>query len=175
MRLFVRLSLIGLVLLAAAGFWFNQKPAVTSLQPAIKVSDGQCAESGISLVVDFGALKDEIVSKCVEGFSGNSWNLLETAGFELAGTQKYPIGFVCRINQLPGEEVEKCIETPGAKNGSWAFFLAGPDSTNWQYSTFGASSHKVKCGWAEGWRFLAPDDALNTPPRVQPKITNCEK
>ncbi|MFM8927421.1 MAG: hypothetical protein ACKOFA_04385 [Rhodoluna sp.] len=176
MRLFGRLTLIGLVVMVAAGFWLNQSQPAVKNNDTATVSEGQCASSGISVVIDYGTDSDlDLVEKCVWNYTGNSWNLLKLSGLEITGTQKYPAGFICRINNIPGPETEKCIDTPGAKNGSWAYFLAEPGSKNWTYSSFGAASRKAKCGWAEGWRFLQQSEALNTPPRAKPVTSTCEK
>lgn len=173
MRLFVRLSLIGLVGLVALGFWLNHSTSVQTNQD-VTVSDGMCQEPGTSIAVDFGSASDlAVFEKCVQNYSGNSWNLLVAVGLEVTGTEKYPIGFVCRINNYPDKALEKCIDTPGVKNGSWAFFIA--ESGQWKYSSYGASSHKSKCGSSEGWRFLTVGEPVTTFPRSNPTKHSCEK
>jgi hypothetical protein len=167
MRSIVRLSLIGLVLLVAVGYAvnLNQGQAIDENIPA-SVEAGMCLDAGTSLVVDFGSgstLPTEM--KCVQNFEGYSWDLFEAAGLEVSGTDKYPVGFVCRIEGFPSESEESCTETPGTKNGSWAYFL-GDENNEWQYSPIGASTHKVKCGVSEGWRFLLPGESIQTPPRI---------
>ena len=174
MRSFVRISLIGLVALVAIGFAFNQQqtngdgdevlPAVTSVL---------CTDNGTSLVIDFGTDQNEaLLEKCVQNFEGNSWDLFEAAGVNVTGTEKYPVGFVCRIQEFPSDANEACKETPGTKNGSWAFFLSDENGV-WEYSPIGASTHKVRCGLSEGWRFLLPGEPVQTPPRVTLKNYVC--
>lgn len=173
MRLFVRLSLIGLIGLTALGYWLSQSQPQQVLTQ-VQVADGFCSQPGISITVDFGTNSEvSPISKCVANYQGNSWNLLTAAGIEVKGTAKYPIGFVCRLNNYPTETVEKCLDTPGAKTGSWAFFIA--EDGKWKYSSFGASSHKARCGTSEGWRFLKVDEPQSTFPRATPVKTNCEK
>lgn len=167
MRSIVRLSLIGLVLLVAVGYAINlnQGKAIDENIPA-SVEAGMCLDAGTSLVVDFGSgskLPTEV--KCVQNFEGYSWDLFEAAGLEVSGTDKYPVGFVCRIEGFPSDSEEPCTETPGTKNGSWAYFL-GDENNEWKYSPIGASTHKVKCGVSEGWRFLLPGESIQTPPRI---------
>jgi len=174
MRLFVRLSLVGLILLVTLGFWINStNPKETAtLTPVI--TSGLCEGAGVSLVIDFGTDSELApIQKCVTNYVGNSWNLMLISGIEVEGTSKYPVGFVCRINGIPTKETESCIETPGAANGSWAFYLA--DGSSWEYSSFGASSHSSKCGTTEGWRFLLPGESTSTFPRIKPVKHNCEK
>lgn len=172
----MRLALVSLVLLVAVGFWSNQNQLQSFEEKVATVTNGQCQSPGISVVIDFGSGSNQpILQKCVSDYFGNSWNLLEAAGLEITGTEKYPVGFVCRINQQPDSALEKCVETPGAKSGSWAYFLAEPNAKTWTYSSFGAATRKAKCGWAEGWRFLEPNQSLSTAPRVIPQTSNCEK
>lgn len=176
MRLFVRLSLLGLVALVAAGFLLGGNQATPQASIKAIVLEGQCADSGISVVVDFGSERaNQTIEKCVQNYQGNSWNLLTVAGFKVEGTEKYPTAFLCRINQVPDQEAEKCISTPGTLNGSWAYFIADPKTNSWTYSDYGAATHMAKCGSAEGWRFLQPDEDLKTAPNVKPVTTSCEK
>lgn len=172
MRLLMRITLIGLVALVALGYLLNQpKPLANK---SVSVSQGLCQDSGTSLVIDFGTDSNKPkIEKCIKDFTGTSWNLLKAAGIKVEGTEKYPAGFVCRINGQPDATQEKCIDTPGALNGSWAFFTA--TSSKWEYSAFGASMHKAQCGTTEGWRFLRVDEALTTFPRSAPVINSCEK
>ena len=174
MRSFVRISLIGLVALVAIGFAFNQQqtngdgdevlPTVTSVL---------CIDKGTSLVIDFGTDQNEdLIEKCVQNFEGNSWDLFEAAGVIVTGTEKYPVGFVCRIQDFPSAANEPCKETPGTTNGSWAYFLSNENGV-WEYSPIGASTHKVQCGVSEGWRFLLPGEDVQTPPRVTLKNYVC--
>jgi hypothetical protein len=174
MRSFVRLSLIGLVALVAIGFVVNQQQTSGDGDEVLPtVTNGQCVDAGTSLIVDFGTdQSQQQIEKCIQNFDGYSWDLFEAASIEVSGTEKYPVGFVCRIENFPNEEQEKCIDTPGTKNGSWAYFLSEQDGS-WKYSPIGASTHKAKCGVSEGWRFLMPGEPVQTPPRVAPKTYAC--
>lgn len=174
MRLFVRLSLVGLILLVSLGFWINSTSTKETTKLAPVTTSGLCEGDGVSIVIDFGTgSKESSIEKCIENFTGNSWNMMGAAAIKVEGTSKYPVGFVCRINGVPDKSQERCIETPGIDNGTWAFYLA--DSGKWEYSTYGASSHKTKCGTSEGWRFLLPGEPTTTVPRTKPVNRNCEK
>jgi len=176
MRLFVRLSLIGLLILVAVGFAYNQKQSGgNQVAPVVSVSDGVCETDGTSLIVDFGTGEtSSLIERCVKNFTGYSWDLFDAAEIEVTGTEKYSVGFVCRIEGFPSEETEGCIDTPGTKNGSWAYFLTD-ETGNWKYSVIGASTHKVACGVSEGWRFLVPNESTKTFPRSTPKTYVCNK
>jgi hypothetical protein len=174
MRLFVRLSLVGLILLIAIGFWIQSTSTKEIAKLAPVTANGLCEGDGVSIVVDFGTDSELApIQKCVTNYVGNSWNLMITSGIKVGGTSKYPVGFVCRINGIPTKETESCIETPGAANGSWAFYLV--EANSWEYSSFGASSHASKCGTTEGWRFLLPGESTSTFPRIKPVKHSCEK
>jgi len=180
MRLFVRLSLIGLVALVAIGFWLTQKaqPDVNAPQEGkqakVEVLDSQCEDSGISLLVEFGSKASvPTVAKCLKNYIGTSWDIFAAAGLEVTGTQTYPVGFVCRIQNFPNQADEPCLDTPKANIGSWAYFVAQPGSDQWQYSTWGAATHKPSCGSAEAWLFKYPQDNLESPPISRAQTSDC--
>ncbi len=180
MRLFVRLSLIGLVALVAIGFAVNTILQADGSTPgtkqidAVTFVDGTCSQDGISLTIDFGTREDlPAIDRCVSNFTKTSWDLLISAQLSVTGTQKYPVGFVCRINGFPDESVESCMDTPNSRVGSWAYFVAGSGSGSWQYSSWGASSHKPACGSAEAWVFRYPDENLETLPTIDPQTSVC--
>jgi len=178
MRRFVRFSLIGLIALVGIGFAFNQwvpTDAPTNLKENTPtVSEGQCEADGVSLLVSFGqdsGLPD--ISKCVANYTGTSWDLFSAAGLEVAGTSKYPIGFVCRIQGFPSEGQEECRETSNVSVGTWAYFIAQPGDDSWQYSNWGAATHQVDCGSAEAWAFKSPNEDLESPPAERPVTRDC--
>jgi hypothetical protein len=177
MRLLVRLSLIGLVALVAIGFVINQSMKSVEKKQAAKqviVTDGTCTESGVRLTVNFGT-KAQLreINRCVSNFESTSWDLLTVGHLNVEGTQKYPVGFVCRLNNFPSEKEEPCQDTPSARVGSWAYFISPPGSSSWQYSTWGASTHKPSCGSAEAWIFRYPEENLEIPPTVKPQTSVC--
>ena len=180
MRLFVRLSFIGLVALVAIGFavskFLQADGKVQSNQQITEVivSEAVCTQSGVSLTVDFGIKEDILaIDKCVRNFTNTSWDLLSAAKLTVTGTQKYPVGFVCRINGFPSDAVESCNQTPDPKVGSWAYFVAGPGASSWHYSTWGASTHKPACGSAEAWVFRYPEQSLEALPKTKPQTRVC--
>lgn len=180
MRLFVRLSLVGLVALVAVGFALyslgkaDSGKKVDEIKIPVTVTEGECNDSGINLSVDFGTKSSTpSINKCVNNFTGTSWDLFGAAGLAVTGTSKYPIGFVCRIENFPDETKEPCLDTPDPKLGSWAYFIAQPKASSWQYSTWGAATHKPTCGSAEAWVFRYPDENLETTPQTTPKTSDC--
>jgi hypothetical protein len=120
-----------------------------------QASDGPCSETGTTLVIEYGPLEKGSIVRCVQGFSGNSWELFEAADLTVEGTANYPNSFVCRIQDLPSAEIEPCNGTPSVQTGSWIFFVANADDEprKWQRSPVGASSRTPKCGDSEAWVF----------------------
>jgi hypothetical protein len=179
MRLLVRLSLVGLVGLVAIGFAVNQwlqtdsNPA-DSPKSSVVVVDGQCESEGVSLVVDFGSESElQAIEKCISNYTDTSWNIFEAAGLSVTGTSKYPVGFVCRIEDFPAESKEPCRDMPDTSVGSWSYFVAAAGASDWQYSTWGAATHKPACGTAEAWLFKLPSEDLEEPPLNKPKTSVC--
>lgn len=180
MRLFVRLSLVGLIVLVAIGFannflaTYGESKSDATYNSEVTLNQGGCSGDGVHVVIDFGSKANAgVVNKCVGEFKGTSWDLLTAATLEVTGTQKYPVGFVCRINGFPAEEDEPCLDTPKPSVGSWAYFVAQPSSDSWQYSTWGAATHKALCGSAEAWLFKYQDENLETPPSIKPETSVC--
>lgn len=178
MRRFVRFSLIGLIALVGIGFAFNQwvqtDTPTNPKKSAPTVSEGKCETDGVGLLISFGqasGLSD--ISKCVANYTGTSWELFSAAGLEVAGTSKYPVGFVCRVQGFPNEEQEECRDTANVSVGSWAYFLAQPGYDNWQYSNWGSATHQVSCGSVEAWLFKYPNEDLESPPAEQPVTRVC--
>lgn len=180
MRLLVRLSLIGLVGLVAIGFALNNRvqtgsnPNPSTKSSPVSILNGQCETEGVSLVVDFGSESElQPIVKCISNYTDSSWNLFQAAGISVTGTSKYPVGFVCRIQNFPNEAQEPCLDMPNTAVGSWAYFVASAGSKEWQYSTWGAATHKPACGTAEAWLFKLPSEDLEEPPINKPKTSVC--
>ena len=177
-RRFVRASLLALIGLVAIGTWLisahKSSPHLASAGASTWIK-GACHQGnlkGTTLVVDFGEAsgKDTIV-RCVQNYSGNSWALFAAAGLKVTGTSQYPVGFVCRVNDVPSASEQNCATTPDAASGSWAFFIG---SSDWQYALAGASSYQTNCGGVEGWRFVAPAQQVETTaPRFEPHAFIC--
>ncbi|MEY2816296.1 MAG: hypothetical protein RJA78_872 [Actinomycetota bacterium] len=178
MRLLVRLSLPSLVALVTIGFaltqWVQTDSNPTNSSMAVSVLEGQCKTDGVSLLVDFGSDSErETIEKCIKNYSDTSWYLFEAAGLSVTGTSKYPIGFVCRIQGFPEDKNEKCQDMPNPAVGSWAYFVANEETSQWQYSTWGAANHRPTCGTAEAWIFKLPSEDLEEPPLREPETIVC--
>ncbi len=173
MRLNLRLALFLLIgLVAIGGAWSGLH---TSSSTGEETSNSLDVKSA-TLVIDFGddsgrspttiALKDLPAA-------ATGWDLLVESGVSLEGTDRYPTGFVCRLDGWPTEAAEACDETPSYADGHWAYYVTSKDiSHGWLLSGQGASTHVVDCGGFEGWKWVGPGEE-STPPRMAPAASEC--
>ncbi|MEY4980897.1 MAG: hypothetical protein RL174_235 [Actinomycetota bacterium] len=169
----LRPVLIGLIALVAAigAFSLYSGPKDQQDQKDSGLSsasvDGACTGSGVTFVVDFGeSSKQESIVKCAKDFTGSGWDLPAEVGVKMEGSEKYPIGFACRINGYPAEEIQSCGPKPTYTLGYWSYFQANSLSpSTWRLSDVGAAETKPECGDYEGWVFVE-----NAKPEVVPSL-----
>lgn len=176
--------LIGLIAIVAVGGLIastapNQSPKSRQAELIESVSNGACQKTGITLVVDFGSNSNrDLVKKCVQGFTGNGWQLIEAAGIAVEGTNEYPEAFVCRLANFPSAADEDCLGTPEFRNGSWVYFYSSKeisDEPTWTQSPNGAASRNPGCGEFEAWLFVnASNDSARKLPSISPKPFLCK-
>ena len=175
MRISLRTVLIALVAFVAIGGLLSSGALSTvSESPSLSTitQDGTCQTDGISLVIEYGADR-EPTSACAIGFSGSGWDLFAASGQKVEGTSEYPVGFVCKINDYPGDQ--SCATTPSSDQGSWAYYYATYDAgSNWKFSPAGASMRKPKCGDIDGWVFLKAGEQAH-PPIFEPRPIKCKQ
>ena len=173
MRIRFGAVLVGLVLLVAAGQLITLAPS-ESTQNGKQLISGQCQSEGVSLVVDFGELREKGIATCVSNYTGNGWGIFSAANLEINGTLEYPNSFMCRIIGLPDEGREDCSGTPSPTNGYWKYFYASHESGNkWIYSPIGAASRQTTCGDVEGWLFVNENNQHAAGPNTPPRPIKC--
>lgn len=121
---------------------------------------------GVSVVVDSG---NGIQTGCAPGDPASAWAALESAGFRLEGTQRFPASFICRINGYPAPADEPCVQTPPA-TAYWALWSAAAGG-GWTYSSTGAASLNPAPGSSVGVAFGAGRQPGMAPPVVSPPST----
>jgi hypothetical protein len=179
MKISLRMVLVALVALVAIGGLISTIPSAESSKQSstsARFHDGQCAnEFGVSLIIDFGKSSGrEPLVRCAQDFEGNGWQLFAAAGVEVSGTDEFATGFVCRVADWPSVAEQPCTSTPTAAQGTWAYFISN-ETNGWQFSGQGAAMRKPKCGTAEGWRFVEPDEvASQSMPEVLPITFGCK-
>ncbi|NKI41983.1 hypothetical protein [Streptomyces physcomitrii] len=133
-----------------------------------KGTAGFCPNAdGVTVVVDFQELGGTTIVRCAPGDQATGLAALKNAGFQIAGTNRWGEGFICRIEGKPGPESEPCIDTPPA-SAYWSYWHA-PNGGNWTYSQWGVMNRKPPPGSFEGWSFSKDKTSTtNPPPRVAP-------
>jgi hypothetical protein len=164
-----------LVVAAAAALSVLGPAASASADEAGK--PGYCTDdAGVTVVVDFRALGGDVVVRCAEGPGGHGFTGLDAlagAGFSVAGTQRWGMQFVCRIQgrptahedlEIPGNDTyhEDCDDTP-PDAAYWTYWYA-PNGGPWKYSSVSAASRTTIKGGFEGWSFHLGSDSAAAPP-----------
>ncbi|GAA4547331.1 ABC transporter substrate-binding protein [Amycolatopsis samaneae] len=129
---------------------------------------GYCADGdGVTVVVDFQQLGGDVLVRCARGAQESGLAALRNAGVEVTGTQRWGLGFVCRLEGKPGPGSEDCVDTPPA-SAAWMYWTA-PNGGSWESSQYGAMNRRPPPGSFEGWSFSKDQTAgTNPPPRLGP-------
>lgn len=115
-------------------------------------TDGYCPDAtGVTVVVDFHELGGGVVVRCAPGVQGSGLTALKSAGFTVAGTNRWGEAFICRINGKPGVGTEPCVDTPPA-TAYWSYWHA-PNGGGWTYSDKGVKNRTPPAGSFDGWSF----------------------
>jgi hypothetical protein len=159
----------------------SSSAAVASPAAPAPGTPGYCSSAaGVTVVVDMSALGGGVTVRCAPGPGGPGYTGLDAlrgTGFTVAGTQRYGLAFVCRIQGRPSatESIaipgnpryhEQCVDTP-PQTAFWSYWSARNGGA-WTYNTSGASSHDTISGGFEGWRFSLSPSGSPAPPAVKP-------
>lgn len=153
------------------------------------VCTGNDALTGVTVVVDFqeldgnGGTAAPTITRCSPnanpGTDRTGIKALQDAGIAVAGTARWGLGFVCRLEGRPSatETIplssnpnykEPCVNTPPA-GAYWGYWHADGSGSTWTYSSHGALNRNVVPGGFEGWSFsLNKSATTNPPPGVTP-------
>lgn len=69
--------------------------------------------------------------------------IVSEAGYDIEGTQKYPTEIVCRVNNFPGPDLEKCVDMPPA-DAYWAILVY--KNNKWDWATTGIGEITLQAG-----------------------------
>jgi hypothetical protein len=120
--------------------------------------------TGVTVIVDDQQIGDGMIYVgCALGEQATGVQALEDAGFALAGTTTYGLGFICRIDGEPTFAEQSCEQTPGA--GAYWSYWRGKPGGRWGYSGGGADSPQSRSpvNSVEGWSFGG-----GKAPRIEP-------
>lgn len=163
---------------------------VVGASPAGAVDDSQgtpgfCPDDdGVTVVVDFQQLGATTIVRCAPGSQTRTGlDVLQDAGFQVEGVQRWGEGFVCRIENrpsateplsVPGDQQyrEACVDTPPA-TAFWSYWRAD-EGGKWRYSQQGIKSSEVGPGGFEGWSFSLGTGA-DSAPRVAPERPDADE
>lgn len=125
----------------------------------VPVSAAGC--DGVTVVVDFRGLGGGVQQGCAPGSPASGVAALAAAGFGYTYASRQP-GFVCRINEKPGADADRCVTTSPA-SAYWSYWHAAPGGS-WSYSSQGAATYAPARGTVEGWAFGAGEQPGMAPP-----------
>jgi hypothetical protein len=118
---------------------------------------------GVTMVVDFTALRDEVRIGCARGAQPNGLVALRAAGFTIS-SESGP-GTVCRIDGLPTQGNPYCWSAAG---GYWSYWHK-KTATEWDFrSTSAGGTGTLPVDSVEGWSWAPKFDG--EPPRVSPGV-----
>lgn len=148
------LLVIGLLLLPAAG-----SPAGAAVVEDAEVIGAPCDPGeGVTVVVDFTALVDEIHIGCAPGVRTNGLDVLTGAGFTVNDDGTPQGGSLCQVNGLPEQGYPFCWST----GGFWSYW-SKTSTTDWGYAMTGAGGGAPRAidsiegwSWAPSFESAAP-------------------
>lgn len=179
------LGLVGVLLATGAVFVAPGAPAGAAWYTGVCTGDD--ALDGVTVAIDFqeldglNSISSPDILRCSPnpnpGTNRTGVQALQDAGLSVAGTTRWGLGFVCRIENRPtSTEVlpvgagytEPCFNTPPAA-AYWSYWHANGAGTTWTYSSYGAANRMVTPGGFEGWSFsLNKTSTTNPPPDETP-------
>jgi hypothetical protein len=142
-----------------------KSPAVT-LNAAVGTAGPCSGNTGVTVTVDFTAFNSTEQTRCAPGAQSSGVAALQDAGFIPAGTSRYGLAFICRINNLPSASQQACVTTPPT-TAYWAYYHALSGATTWTFSTQGASSYVPPLGSIDAWAFGNSATPSMTPAQVR--------
>jgi hypothetical protein len=141
--------------------------AEAALASARAGTAGHCpGKTGVTVAVDLSAFGKGVQVRCAPGAPATGVAALQQAGFTVAGTSRYGLAFVCRIQGFPTAVQDPCVNTP-APTAYWAYYHALAGATSWTFSTLGASSYKPPQGSIDAWAFGNSAKPKKTPAQVR--------
>ncbi|NNG38691.1 hypothetical protein HJ588_05305 [Flexivirga sp. ID2601S] len=135
--------------------------------------NGYCKDaSGVTVVVDFGAIGKGIAVRCAPvGAGATDLDAVQAAGIPIEGSRTYGLSVACRLygepaasRTLPGGYHESCMRMPPT-NAYWSIWQAS-NGGSWSYAQSGVSGQSVTPGGFVGFSFVTGSNAA---PRVAPK------
>ena len=122
----------------------------TTPPPPSTWTPGACpTDSGVTVVVDFAELSDDVVVRCALGAQASGFDALQNAGFAVGQQtpgQAAP-GALCQIDALPAEGYPYCWST----GGYWSYWKADSPGASGGFAPVGPADGPLEEGSVEGW------------------------
>jgi hypothetical protein len=118
-------------------------------------NDSEC----VNIYVDYASLnKDKKVIGCIPSDRDYAIDIFRSGGISLEGTGKYGLDVVCRVEGLPGPEIEQCVDMP-PENAYWAIIVKEKFSLvnlfpRWGWAQLGVSDLELNPGDSVGLVFV---------------------
>lgn len=125
--------------------------------------------SDVVVVVDYKELGADTQVLCAEDADGTTvLETLRSAGLETAGTTQEGDAALCRVENLPSPQDERCQTY--SDQAYWAISLAGPDADAWAYAQKGVAEQTVEGGGFVGLSYepITADASATAEPGLAP-------
>jgi hypothetical protein len=122
-------------------------------------NDSDC----INLYVDYGILdQDKKVISCIPSDKAYAIDVLREGGIAVEGTDRYGLDVVCRVEGLPGPDIEQCKNMP-PENAYWAIIVKDKFSLinlfpKWGWAQLGVADLELNQGDSLGLVFVKDGD-----------------
>ena len=119
--------------------------APTGTVPATWTPGACPGTGGVTVVVDFASLRDDVVVRCALGAQSSGLVALTNVG--MPPVSEPGVAPVCQISGLPAEGFPLCWFT----GGYWSYWTAPSRGAPWQFATTGPGAGPVAQGSVQGW------------------------
>ena len=112
---------------------------------ALKTDINNYPDNCVTVYVDYNGLNTEVPAYSCISISETikAKEVVFQAGYDILGTQKYPDLIVCRVNNLPAPDKEKCFDMPPA-DAYWAILIE--KNGKWKMAQVGIADIELKAG-----------------------------
>lgn len=129
-------------------------PTSTASEPA--AADGACADSEITVVVEFGSLGVPDVRECAP--EGAVSDALAAVDITTEGTADYGDQVVCRVDEQPSPDIESCATLPA--DAYWALWVKDDADAEWAYAEEGVATLQLAGGQSLGLVYTEGTDSV---------------
>ena len=157
---------------AAAGSSASATAAAGTDSATTDAAPADCA--GVAVVVDFGLLDADTITKCVDATTTiSASDALEAASVTTEGTVEYGDMVACRVNDRPAADetievegqapfTESCA-TMAPMHAYWGIWVQPSAEADWEYAPVGLGELEIEPGQSVGLLFTTTGMETATP------------